>query len=48
LEVNQGVIVNHCVQDVFVPEGRSRLRIRFSDNMRHAIKITAEDLHEVQ
>jgi hypothetical protein len=46
-EVNQGVIEGHCVQNVYVVQGRSRLRIRFTDNMKHALKLTAEELHEV-
>ncbi|WP_262280744.1 hypothetical protein [Hallella absiana] len=48
VESNVGNVNGSIIQNVHVPEGRLRLRVRFSDNMKHSIKMTAEELNEVQ
>lgn len=48
VESNEGNVNGSIIQNVHVPEGRLRLRVRFSDNMKHSIKMTAEELNEVQ
>lgn len=48
VESNVGNVNGSIIQNVHVPEGRLRLRVRFSDDMKHSIKMTAEELNEVQ
>lgn len=47
-ESSEGVVNGSIIQNVHVPEGRVRIRVRFADNMKHSIKMTAEELNEVQ
>lgn len=46
-ESNVGNISGNVIRDVRLTEGRVRLRVRFSDNMKHAVKLSAEELYEV-
>jgi hypothetical protein len=46
-ESNIGNISGNIIRDVQLPEGRLRLRVRFTDNMKHAIKLSAEEMYEV-
>ena len=46
-ESNIGNVSGNIVRDVHLPEGRLRLRVRFTDNMKHSIKLAAEELYEV-
>ena len=44
---NIGNISGNVIRDVHLDEGRLRLRVRFTDNMKHAIKLSAEGIYEV-
>ena len=46
-ESNIGNIRGNIIRDVHLPEGRLRLRVRFTDNMKHAVKLSAEELYEI-
>ncbi len=46
-ESNIGNISGNIIRDVHLKEGRLQLRVRFTDNMKHAIKLTAEELYEI-
>ena len=46
-ESNIGSVSGNIIRDVHLTEGRLRLRIRFTDNMKHAVKLSAEELYEV-
>ena len=46
-ESNIGNISGNIIRDVHLTEGRLLLRVRFTDNIKHAIKLTAEELYEV-
>ena len=46
-ESNIGNISGNIIRDVHLQEGRLRLRVRFKDNMKHAIKLSAEEMYEV-
>ena len=46
-ESNIGNISGNIIRDIHLDEGRIRLRVRFTDNMKHAIKLSAEELYEV-
>lgn len=46
-ESNIGNVSGNIVRDVHLSEGRLRLRVRFTDNMKHSIKLAAEELYEV-
>lgn len=46
-ESNLGNISGNVIRDIQLSEGRLRLRVRFSDNMKHAIKLSAEEMYEV-
>lgn len=46
-ESNIGNVSGNIVRDVHLPESRLRLRVRFTDNMKHSIKLAAEELYEV-
>lgn len=46
-ESNLGNISGNVIRDIHLQEGRLRLRVRFSDNMKHAVKLSAEQLYEV-
>ena len=46
-ESNIGNISGNIIRDVHLPEGRLRLRVRFTDNMKHAVKLSAEELYEI-
>ena len=46
-ESNIGNISGNIIRDVHLTEGRLRLRVRFTDNMKHAVKLSAEELYEV-
>ena len=45
-ESNMGIISGNIIRDVHLPEGRLRLRVKFTDNMKHAIKLSAEEMYE--
>lgn len=47
VESNVGNVSGNIVRDVRLSEGRLRLKVRFSDNMKHAIKLSAEELYEI-
>ena len=44
VESNVGKVSGNIVRDIHLAEGRFRLRVRFSDNMKHAVKLSAEEL----
>ena len=46
-ESNIGNISGNIIRDVHLQEGRVRLRVRFADNMKHAVKLSAEELYEI-
>ena len=46
-ESNIGIISGNVIHDIHLLEGRLRLKVRFTDNMKHAIKLSAEELYEV-
>ncbi len=46
-ESNIGNVSGNVIRDVYLTEGRLRLRVRFTDNMKHAVKLSAEELYEV-
>ncbi len=46
-ESNIGNISGNIIRDVHLTEGRLRLRVRFTDNMKHSIKLSAEELYEI-
>jgi len=46
-ESNIGNVSGNIIRDIHLSEGRLRLRVRFTDNMKHAIKLSAEELYEV-
>lgn len=46
-ESNIGNISGNIIRDIRLTEGRLRLRVRFTDNMKHAINLSAEELYEV-
>lgn len=46
-ESNIGNVSGNIIRDVHINEGRLRLRVRFTDNMKHAVKLSAEELYEV-
>ena len=47
VESNIGNISGSIIRDVHVNEGCLRLRVRFTDNMKHALKLSAEELYEI-
>lgn len=47
IESSKGCISGNIVRDVHLQEGRIRLKVRFTDNMKHAIKLSAEEIYEV-
>ena len=46
-ETNTGNISGNIIRDVHISPGRVQLRVRFRDNMKHAIKLSAEELYEL-
>ena len=46
-ESNIGNISGNIIRDVHVSEGSLRLRVRFTDDMKHALKLSAEELYEI-
>jgi len=46
-ESNIGIISGNIIRDVHLNEGRLRLRVRFTDNMKHAVKLSVEELYEI-
>lgn len=46
-EANIGNISGNIIRDVHMNEGRMRIRVRFMDNMMHALRLSAEELYEV-
>ena len=46
-ESNTGNVSGNIVRDIHLTEGRLRLKVRFTDNMKHSIKLAAEELYEV-
>ncbi len=47
VESNIGNISGNMIRDVRLSGGKLRLRVRFNDNMKHSIKLSAEELYEV-
>ena len=46
-ESNTGNVSGNIVRDIHLTEGCLRLKVRFTDNMKHSIKLAAEELYEV-
>ena len=46
-ESNIGNKSGNIIRDVHIQEGRMLLKVRFTDNMKHAIKLSAEEIHEI-
>ena len=44
---NVGTIKGFTLDNLFLVEGKNKLRLQFADNMKHSIKITAEELIEL-
>ena len=44
---NLGNISGNVIRDIHLREGRLSLKVKFTDNMKHALKLSAEELHEV-
>lgn len=47
IETAEGTILAGFIQDISLTASSKILKIRFSDNMKHAIKLTAEELYEI-
>lgn len=47
VETGEGSVNGSIIQGVHVQEGHTRLRVGFSDNMKHSLKLSAEEVHEV-
>lgn len=48
VSTNIGEIEGKIIRDIHLPEGTTRLKIRFEDNMMHTLKLSAEEVYEVQ
>lgn len=46
-ETNIGNVCGNVIRDIHLHEGRMRIRVKFTDNMKHAVKLSAEELYEV-
>ena len=46
-ESNVGNISGNVIRDINLSGGRLRIKVRFTDNMKHAIKLSAEELYEI-
>ena len=46
VESNAGNVSGNIIRDIHMNAGRLQLRVRFTDNMKHAIKLSAEELYE--
>ena len=46
-ESNIGNISGNIIRDIHLDGERCRLKVRFTDNMKHAVKLSAEELYEV-
>jgi hypothetical protein len=46
-ESNIGNISGNVIRDINLIGGRLRIKVRFTDNMKHAIKLSAEELYEI-
>ncbi len=46
-ETSHGNIDGELVRDIHLDFGSTRLRVRFNDNMKHSVKLKAEELHEL-
>lgn len=46
-ESNIGNISGNVIRDINLNGGRLRIKVRFTDNMKHAIKLSAEELYEI-
>ena len=42
-----GNVSGNIIRDLHMNKGSMRIRIRFSDSMKHSLKMTAEELHEI-
>lgn len=46
-ESNIGNVSGNIIRDVHLEERSIRIKVRFTDNMKHAVKLSAEELHEI-
>ena len=46
-ESNIGNISGNVIRDIHLHTGRFSLKVRFSDNMKHTIKLSAEEMYEI-
>jgi hypothetical protein len=46
-ETSHGNIDGEVVRDIHLNLGTTRLRVRFNDNMKHSVKLKAEELYEL-
>lgn len=46
-ETNTGNISGNIVRDIHLVEGRTKIRVRFTDNMKHSVKLLAEETYEI-
>ena len=44
---NAGEIDGNLIKNIHLSEGTTRLRIKFADNMKHSIKLSAEEEYEI-
>lgn len=45
---NEGVVSDKGIENVHIQEGRTRLKVRFTDGMMHSLKLSAVEINEVQ
>jgi hypothetical protein len=46
-ETAEGTVNGNIIQGVNVRQGHMRMRVKFQDNMKHALKLSAEEIYEV-
>lgn len=46
-ESSMGNVSGNIIRDLHMNKGSMRIRIRFSDSMKHSLKMTAEELNEI-
>lgn len=47
IESDTGCVSGKFIRDVVLVEGRNLLKVRFADNLKHSIKIAAEEYYEI-
>lgn len=47
LETSHGKVNGYMINDLHLNEGRMRIKIRFTDKMKHTVKLLAEEMYEI-